>query len=499
MTPSVNSFYNHSFFKSKYSIVILFIFSFLFYYMTLDNYFLADDFYIISDLFDYESSNYWVSFNKLLESLYYAAGGGFYWRPTTFLVFAFNGLIWGLNPLGYHIFSVFLLFMSSIALYYISLRFINPMGSFIIALLFIAHPLHTEAITFINAVADPLCAVLSLFTILCWIKYRENGRRLYLIISLVIFIVALLTKEFALVVPGFFVVYEWMLSGREKRKYKEIIVPILTFGVIEILYLMTRSYILPSSLGLVNKYPPNIELLKSIVTIPFGFVFAPTGLNGPYGLWIYTGISFFFSLIMIYLALRGNKKVIVLFCWYILSLLPIYMFLPNLSNFYLVPNTRFLYFPSSIGLILLIYVVFTIIKSIKLNAILVSLLLFMYLGGLLRSNQIWEVSSDIVKQTNQFIYEYVSEQPGKSIYADLNGLYFVNGATAYFDPSQIGLGLKRPFMNMTVEGNNPIKLSIFEKDMSLNEPASNKIVYFKMNIKDPNNAIIDFEVEVKEK
>jgi len=472
-------------FTTVYFKFILVILSVLLYFITLNNNFLADDYYIISDLFTREDSNIQLSVSNLVNYLSFSAGGGFYWRPTTFLVFALNGLIWGINSIGYHLFSVLLLAIGSILVNHIALRFLNPLYSGICSLLFIFYPLHTEAVSLINAVADPLGTVFSLFMILFWMKFRETNRLYFSMISIMSFILALLTKEFALVLPGILVLYEIYINETNfKNMIKRNFFLFFLMGLLEVGYFTIRKVVAGSTLDIVQTYPPSFTVLKSLLSIPFGFSFLPLGVNGSLGRNLYIGISIIIVTLIFSMIIKKDKKIMLFTGWFLISLMPSYLFLPSMLDYYLVPNTRFLYFSSVFIVIAIVYVIQKIIKPMYLKAAVLVFLSLLYVAGLYKSTLVWEQSSMIVKSTNEYLYQYVKGKSNQAVCVNLENLYFMNGATAYFNKEQIGLGLKEPFYDVEITGGTPKILKISNGHNSGDISCSEVVTfYLKMNAK----------------
>lgn len=134
-----------------------------------------------------------------------------YYRPLTSLSFAANYAVGGLDPRGYHAVNdalhvaaavlVFLLLASATA---------SRPAALIAAVLFLVHPLQTEAVTYVAGRSDPLHLVFVLAALgAFWIAERRgvgwNGWPRPL--SLVLFVAALASHERAIVLPFLLAVF----------------------------------------------------------------------------------------------------------------------------------------------------------------------------------------------------------------------------------------------------------------------------------------------------
>ncbi|MBL7058100.1 tetratricopeptide repeat protein [Patescibacteria group bacterium] len=195
-----------------------------------------------------------------------------YWRPVLLISFALDYNFWQLNPTGFHITNT-LLHIFNAWLTFLFLRLIartNPSKNdtkinrlslnediipFIIALFFLVHPLNTEAITYIAGRADPLSSIFSLLSLLCYTKYRlkHNPKLLNLSAqswlypsSLLLFILALMTKEQVILLPFIIAITEFICISQSlnKKRFFRAVKMLLPFFILSIIYLSIRLTIL---------------------------------------------------------------------------------------------------------------------------------------------------------------------------------------------------------------------------------------------------------------
>ncbi len=150
-----------------------------------------------------------------------------YFRPVITLSFMLDYAIWELNAAGYHITNIITHLIASIFIFLIFLRLVpgKPLGPFIGALLFAVHPIHTENVTWISGRTDTICGMFFFSSLWFFIVYAQRlakargysddggpsekdvTRNPFLIASLALFALALLSKEMSAVLPGIVFLY----------------------------------------------------------------------------------------------------------------------------------------------------------------------------------------------------------------------------------------------------------------------------------------------------
>ncbi len=124
-----------------------------------------------------------------------------YWRPLTTLSLAIGKSVAGDNPLGFHILSVGLHILASLAAWRLASRLLrSPSLGLAAALLFALHPTHVESVAWISAINDPLHGLFALLALDAFFAWRERGSHGAPMGAGVWLALALLTKEQALTV-----------------------------------------------------------------------------------------------------------------------------------------------------------------------------------------------------------------------------------------------------------------------------------------------------------
>lgn len=126
---------------------------------------------------------------------------GTWYRPLVMLSFAGDRALWGAWPAGFHATNVLL--HVGVAGLLASLCTAVGLGagaSTAAALVFLAHPVQTEAVTYVSGRTDVLCALFALLALLAWRRAR-HAFDAWAVASGVAFVGALLCKEAAVLLP----------------------------------------------------------------------------------------------------------------------------------------------------------------------------------------------------------------------------------------------------------------------------------------------------------
>ncbi|OWR48147.1 hypothetical protein KGM_205675 [Danaus plexippus plexippus] len=98
------------------------------------------------------------------------------YRPLTVLTFRWNYAIHGLQPAGYHLVNLLLHALVSLLYYRVCAMFLPEFASFVAAILFVVHPIHSEAVTGVVGRAEMLSSVFFLGALLCYARAASRRR-----------------------------------------------------------------------------------------------------------------------------------------------------------------------------------------------------------------------------------------------------------------------------------------------------------------------------------
>ncbi len=206
-----------------------------------------------------------------------AGAGGLnnYWRPMLLLVYSLEWHLWQDWVVGYHLVDISFHIANAVFLFFV-LFFIfkSRFLAFSAALIFLVHPLQTEAVTWITGLGDALSAFFIFLGILFYLKFRISGdpplkSRSYLL-SLIMYILALMSKEIAIIMPAFIFIVDFFFLGQNadkgfslKEKLKKIGKALWPFLVLAGVYIVLRATIL----NFLDTF--NLHLEENIFTLNF--------------------------------------------------------------------------------------------------------------------------------------------------------------------------------------------------------------------------------------
>ncbi len=174
-----------------------------------------------------------------------------YYRPFLFLTFLVNYLVSGSSPVLYHIFNNLIHLANSILIFVLLCRWMNNRrAAFLAALLFLIHPLQTEAVTYISGRGDPLSVLFMLSGIFVFLNLRDRGKTIpAYILSGLAMILAILSRETAALFPLYLgaviIAFEYRsLHFNFWQRLKKTLVPMLPFLGISIIYGILRLTVL---------------------------------------------------------------------------------------------------------------------------------------------------------------------------------------------------------------------------------------------------------------
>jgi hypothetical protein len=244
---------------------LLLSFSFLFfivillYHNSLDIFFVFDDF---NHLMLIQVESWYLLFKP----------NQFFWRPMAMLLYRWAYNSFGLDPFGYHLIFIAIHIINTILVYLITQKLFNRKNlSLLTSTIFATRFSHLFAVSLTNT-QDPIMALFIFLTVLFYLKALRKKKFFY--VSLICFILSLMFKEPAIVLPLLLLAYELamkpqsqdlraMVSRIIKRQYSYYLVML---GYLGLRFL--KSSLIQNSLGThdINENLYAIELGKNTIS-----------------------------------------------------------------------------------------------------------------------------------------------------------------------------------------------------------------------------------------
>lgn len=136
------------------------------------------------------------------------------YAPVTMLSYLVDHTLWGLWPGGYHLTNWLLHLVNTMLVYFLLAQVTRcRLVGWMTAALFAVHPVHIESVAWISSRKGLLAAGLILASLNFWLRPKRTGREEAY--GLLFFVLALLSKAIAVVVPLVVLLYD-MLIGSER-------------------------------------------------------------------------------------------------------------------------------------------------------------------------------------------------------------------------------------------------------------------------------------------
>ena len=152
--------------------------------------------------------------------------------------------LWGMAPMGYHAVNVLLHAVDSV-LVWIVLRRLKILGAWLTALVFAIHPVNVATVAWISEQKNTLSMLFYAVTILLYLRFSEEGRWRWYGLSLVAFVLALLSKTAVVMLPVVLWGCVWWMRGKVQAKDLLQTAPFfvlsLVFGIVTIWFHHTHA------------------------------------------------------------------------------------------------------------------------------------------------------------------------------------------------------------------------------------------------------------------
>lgn len=366
--------------------------------------FIWDDNYLI------KNNVYIRSFSKLPNyfSKNLMAGAGadtHYWRPMQLITYAVDYKLWGFNPRGYHFSNILLHALAGICFYFfLFYLFKDKILALISSSLFVVHPIHNAAATYISGRADPLSLIFILVAFIFYHKSFLSDKKYYIFLVLSFFTFALLSKEYALIFPFLLLLYHWFLKKPVNKTYLGLVF------IFSLSYVFLRLNVLSDILHNAPEVKTSfLERIPGFFVAFFNYIkllFLPFNLHMEYGKKVFSflnleavlGVLFFVALIAILKKRKGNMLISFSIMWFLASLIPVSNLYP--TGAYMAEH--WLYFPSLGFFLILGYGINSLYndKKKKIFSCFLFLFLLVFFGILnLQQNHYWDNTVNFYERT----------------------------------------------------------------------------------------------------
>lgn len=387
-------------------IIIIAIAGIVCYYPIINSFFLSDDLVLIAIFEQIGPWGLWVNHQH---------GQSLFFRPVLSLISFLDYQVWGNYPLGYHLTNLGFHLSNAFAVGWIANLLIRNFSiepkykiilPYISGFVFLLLPSHTEAVSWISARTDVISSFFGFLAFIAYLISRKSTAKSPYILSLVLFFLALLSKESLVTFPALIILfegYDFFCNSKHNKSWLDRLISIIPyFGVLAV-YFIWRVIKIGTPLG---GYGGDIHLRFDLVHIAKNLIiypsrtFVPAIFNSSFSLWL----SIFVVIVLLSLGtifLLTKNKI------YDSSIPSLLLFLagsffiavlPAINVFVSITDTqgeRYLYFGSGFGSIYLSVILVFLCLNIRIILIASSILLLIFGLTVQSLNQNWKVAGSI--------------------------------------------------------------------------------------------------------
>ena len=137
------------------------------------------------------------------------------WHPLTWLSHMLDCHLYGLNPTGHHLTSLFFHVANSLLLFLVLRESTGRLWqSFLVAGLFALHPLHVESVAWVSERKDVLSTFFWMLTLLLYVRYTQAHGISRYVSTLLLFALGLLSKPMVVTLPFVLILLDYWPLGR---------------------------------------------------------------------------------------------------------------------------------------------------------------------------------------------------------------------------------------------------------------------------------------------
>jgi hypothetical protein len=440
-----------------------------------DNKIITDNIAFLSDIDNY---------HKVFYTDAFVIGSSQFYRPLQILSYMTDILIsGGNNPWIFHLTNT-LLFSLIIPLVFLFLTIsgIESKYALLLALIFAAHPIFVPIVAWIPARGDLLLTIFALLSILSLIKYFNSGKVVFLGLHMITYLLALLSKETAAVLPVLFILYLYLIANRPDQIRKPLFL-ISMYAVTALIWYLIRADVLDEKSGnsLIQAKDEIIgftPFLQNLRTIPealskFLFPFKLAPIPSFSILRTLSGCTFIviFGILLFRIKFKVKGSKIFYLSWFLLLMLPPMFFKHKLIDYL---DHRF--FLPLIGILLFISTLIFKSKTVTTHKVFTKSILWIMITVIISFGSISFIKSGTYKDPLTFYKNATERNPRSAIaHNNLGALYHNIGKyDRAIGEYNLAIGLNNRYIN------------------ALNNRAN---AYFKRNQYD--NAIHDYTAVIR--
>ncbi len=368
-----------------------------------------------------KSIKYWPSYftTGLLENTSLGLKDQFLYRPLNLLYASIMYHIFGLRPFMFHLMNVLLHTANSIMVFFLARTILKTKDTFLpscAALLFVLHPVHVEAVAWIGGGVDVFMTFLFLLSFLSYVRYRRDHHLRFFIFSCFLYVLDLLYKETAIILPALVFLYDF--TEERKVYWKRLAVLFL----ISVVYFIVRTSVLGKSLGTLKYSVQGLQNVLHLVLLDIKFLFFPWPMGYKFQMpkidfGAFVALPVF--IVLLIFAIKKNRKTLFPALWIFVPLAP-----PLMLAFASHPvfGDRFLYLPS-IGFVIILASLFDRLRRDRKTLIVLCSLLAFWGAVTAVSSSLWKNDEIVYSRAIRNSPKYIGPYVGLALYYERKGQF----------------------------------------------------------------------------
>lgn len=199
------------------------------------------DNFFLSDSLDWLWIGMNADFPQYFLSNYTGVQGPGSYRPLITLIFSGMTNEFGVAPHAYHVLSVVVHGVNSILVWVLAARFFSekPVIPVLAGLVFLVFPIHAEVVLWIAGYPDLFATFGMLCASVMFVDWLHSTKTRYIVTAIGFWVVALLAKESAVIMPLIFTLL-YVVHNKTQWRLRTILSWVLPVGVIGVLYMAVR-------------------------------------------------------------------------------------------------------------------------------------------------------------------------------------------------------------------------------------------------------------------
>jgi tetratricopeptide (TPR) repeat protein len=268
-----------------------------------------------------------------------------YYRPLNFVWMRLNYALFGPHPLGWHATAILLHLLVTLLAYFVARRVTGrPLVAALSALIFGIHPMTHEVVAWVCGTTESLWSAFAFGAFLCYLKFRDTQRAMWLVGSCGLYAAGMLSKETAITLPALVFAHAYIYGIRSAESTLKPFLPraygaariVSCYVVVAAAYLAVRvrvlhgfshpqAHISSRSFLLTLPYTAFFYLRQWLLPLhPREFYETPisNSFNVAHVLWPLVALTFIAAVIWNLRHKLGSREVAFASAWMVLPILP---------------------------------------------------------------------------------------------------------------------------------------------------------------------------------